>query len=269
MPGWQNPAHQLEGGHLSDPLRLLAVFAHPDDESFVSGGTLARYHAEGVELALICATRGEAGGTGNPPMCSQAELGPVREQELRCACDVLGIQELRFLGYLDGQLSEYNVDEAEERVVAEIRRVRPHVMISFGPDGFSGHADHVTIGRIAERAFVSAADPTRYAGQFEHGLRPHASLKFYQIVFPRSIRDALGRTERPGFPDEDITTILDIADFWGDKSRAGACHVSQLGSSSLSPEDRRRFFNREHFRLAAHHLEAVGIPENDLFAGIR
>jgi hypothetical protein len=102
----------------------------------------------------------------------------------------------------------------------------------------------------------------------ERGLTPHACLKLYQIVFPRSIREAMGRTDRPGFPDEDITTILDNAAFWDLKARAGECHRSQISGSPLSPEDRRRYFSKEYFRLAAHRLGAVPVPENDLFAGI-
>src|SRR5262245_4684681 len=122
------------------PLKLMAVLAHPDDESLGIGGTLARYAAEGVETYLVTATRGERGRLGEggekpPPdvVCR------VREAELREAAQVLGIREVQFLDYRDGDLDQVNVAEAVARIAGHLRRVRPHIVITFGPEGAYGH----------------------------------------------------------------------------------------------------------------------------------
>src|SRR5512136_1653190 len=115
---------------------LLAIFAHPDDESFGAGGTLAKYAAEGTRVALICATRGEAGIEGMSP----EEAGQVREQELRTAAATLGLAEVRFLGYGDGELAQADPERVVAQLVSAMRDIRPHVVITFGPDGISGHS---------------------------------------------------------------------------------------------------------------------------------
>src|SRR5688572_4463571 len=135
---------------LPGPLRLLAIFAHPDDESLGAGSTLAKYAAEGVETYLICATKGERGWTGdektNPGL---TQLGAMREKELLCAAEILGIRHVYFLDYLDGDLDQAPQQEAIHKIVAILREVRPHVVLSFGPDGIYGHPDHIAISQFA------------------------------------------------------------------------------------------------------------------------
>ena len=146
------------------PLRLMAVLAHPDDESLGFGGTLARYASEGVETFLVTATRGERGRyrgharrAGSIP--GPAALGRIRERELRAAAAVLGIREVSLLDYHDSDLDRADPREAVERIAAALRRVRPHVVITFGPDGAYGHPDHIAISQFTTAAIVAAADP--------------------------------------------------------------------------------------------------------------
>jgi LmbE family N-acetylglucosaminyl deacetylase len=129
-------------------LKLLAVLAHPDDESLGFGGTLARYAAEGVETYLVTATRGERGrfgslGKGGDP----DEVGRAREAELRAAAAVLGIRDVTVLGYPDGALDQVEATTAIFAVVSHIRRIQPDVVVTFGPEGAYGHPDHIAISQ--------------------------------------------------------------------------------------------------------------------------
>src|SRR5688500_3136236 len=137
------------------PLRLMAVFAHPDDESLATGSLLARYAAEGVETYLITATRGERGWSGpadeNPGL---EALGRMREAELMAAAQVLALREVNLLDYIDGDLDAADPQEATSQIVAHLRRVQPQVVVSFGPDGAYGHPDHIAISQLALAAIV-------------------------------------------------------------------------------------------------------------------
>src|SRR6185312_8674031 len=115
--------------------RLMAVLAHPDDESLGLGGTLARYASEGVQTFLVTATRGENGRHGLSRSNSPHQLGRVREAELLAASRVLGISEVHFLNYMDGGLDRVDPLEAVRKIASHIRRLRPHVVLTFGPEG--------------------------------------------------------------------------------------------------------------------------------------
>ncbi|HSQ39621.1 MAG TPA: PIG-L deacetylase family protein, partial [Anaerolineales bacterium] len=140
-------------------LKLLAVFAHPDDESMGMGATLAKYSAEGVETTLACATRGERGWFGpeerNP---GPGALGQIREGELRRAADTLGLRAVHFLDYIDGDLDQANPAEVIAKIVTHIRTIQPQVVVTFPPDGGYGHPDHIAISQFASAAIVCAAD---------------------------------------------------------------------------------------------------------------
>src|SRR6476646_4086589 len=121
-------------------LRLLCVLAHPDDESLGTGGILARYAAEGVATFLVTATRGERGWPGNAADYPGPQaLGRMREAELRAAAQVLGLREVVFLNYQDGELDRANPAEAIGQLVAQVRRLRPDVVVTFDPSGVYGH----------------------------------------------------------------------------------------------------------------------------------
>jgi len=218
---------------------LLAVFAHPDDESYRSGGTLALLTRCGVCVQLLIATRGEAGSRGDPPLCTAEELPAVRERELRCACSMLGIEPPRLLDYHDGRLKESNPEHLTEKILAVIRQVRPQVVLTFGPDGLSGHHDHVVIGQCAAEAYRRAED----------------LAALYAVAVPRSVTDRLDMQRVQPVPDEAITLSVDVSPVWEVKLAAIRCHATQLGSSPVmrAPvEQQHVFLGTEHFvRLAA------------------
>jgi LmbE family N-acetylglucosaminyl deacetylase len=134
-------------------MRILGVFAHPDDEVFVAGGTLAKYVARGAEAMVLCVTRGQAGQIRDAQLANRQTLGSVREKELRQACAILGVQHVACLDYLDGQLREGDFEGLVASVLDVMREFRPDVVITFGEDGAYGHPDHVTISAAATQAF--------------------------------------------------------------------------------------------------------------------
>src|SRR5215471_2845435 len=144
--------------------KLMAVLAHPDDESLGVGGTLAKYASEGAEVFLVTATRGEGGryrgfGPDDPHYPGPSALAIIRETELRAAAAALGIREVSLLDYRDQHLDRANPREAIAAIVRHIRRVQPHVVVTFGPDGAYRHPDHIAISQFTTAAVVAAADP--------------------------------------------------------------------------------------------------------------
>jgi len=132
---------------------ILCMFAHPDDESFGVGGVLAGYAAQGVPVDLLCATRGQAGQLGDPPVTTREGLGAVRETALRAAGTLLGIREVIVLDYEDGTLRDVPYAPLLAIVMETYRRLRPTTVICFGPNGISGHPDHTVTHRAATEAF--------------------------------------------------------------------------------------------------------------------
>lgn len=266
------------------PLRLLCVLAHPDDESLGVGGLLARSAAEGVETYLLTATRGERGWQGAPEEYPGPEaLGRLREAELRAAAAVLGLREVQILGCGDGELDAADWPEAVAAVTDAVRRVRPQVVVTFGPDGATGHPDHIAVSQLATAALVCAADPS-YAGAA--GLPPHRAAKLYYLadtreriaaydaVFGDSAMTVDGvRRGFAGWEPWAITTRVDASAHTRQVWAAISCHRSQLpGYSSLEglPEERHRLLwgVQELYRVFSL-VNGGRAEEDDVFAGLR
>jgi LmbE family N-acetylglucosaminyl deacetylase len=269
---------------MNGTLRLMAVLAHPDDESLGFGGTLARYGAEGLETSLVCATRGERGWSGEPSAYPGADaLGRLREAELRAAADALGIADVRFLDYLDGDLRGADPTEAIARIVVELRRVRPDVVVTFGPDGAYGHPDHVAISQLATTAIACAADPTYdnrggpdpyRVAKLYYRVWPAAEGDLYETVFGELTIDVDGvRRGIVNWPDWAVTTRLDTSAYWTTVWAAVSCHQSQIGAlaslASLSPEAHRALWGRQHFYRVMSSVDTGHGLEDDLFSGLR
>jgi LmbE family N-acetylglucosaminyl deacetylase len=267
-------------------LALLAIFAHPDDESLAMGGTLARYAHAGVEVSLVCATRGEWGSISDPTLATRENLGDVREQELRAACRVLGVSQLRFLDCPDSGVNHTYWPDIEEKIVRYIRELRPDVIVTFGPDGLYGHPDHIAVSMLTTAAFKSASEACRFPQQMELGLLPHQASKLYYAQMPRRLfiefHEALtAKHNAPqlwgfdadsfGVPEELITTTIDLADEVLTKLRALRCHRTQLVADNMfslvDEATARRFLVREHFRLVSSNGPS-GFVEEDLFEGL-
>ncbi len=274
---------------------LMAVLAHPDDEVFSTGGIFRRYRDAGVRTALVCATRGEAGEISDPALATPETLGQVRERELRESCRILGIEDLSFLDYRDGTVAQADEVEAVGRIVRQIRRVRPQVLVTFDPGGVYGHPDHIAIHHLTTSAFFKAGDPTCYPEQIAAGLPLYAPQKLYYAAPMasafRRMRDlaaSLGLPFAPGgdaatltvdqmgLPDQAITTIVELDDRAFElKMAAMRAHRTQMRPDSyfnrLPPEAIREWRGTERFVLAFPPRDdmATGVIETDLFSGVR
>jgi len=249
--------------------RLLFLLAHPDDETFGPGGTIARYAEEGADVFLATATRGEAGMLGEPPVTDRDRLGEVRAEELRRAAGVLGARDVAFLGFRDGELAETPMERIVEKAVGEIRRVRPHVLIGFGPEGVSRHPDHIVMSAVASEAFDAAADPSRFPEQVRNGVAPWAPAKLYQFEVARDIFETWG-VPLAGVPRETLTTFIDTAAYVDKKVEAFRSHRTQAKDVAriLDRDGYREFAREETYVLAKTRLTRPTRPERDLFDGI-
>ncbi len=169
----------------SPPTRILAVFAHPDDESFCAGGTLAKYVANGAEAMVVSATRGEAGQIRSPEDATRRSLGQVRAKELTLACRRMGVQHTVCLDYDDGRLQEVDQDLLIGEIVEIIRRFRPDVVITFGPDGGYGHPDHIAISAATTSACARSGDCRQFPVQLVAELQPHRPTHLLYSYFPQ------------------------------------------------------------------------------------
>ena len=251
---------------LASELRLMAVLAHPDDESLGTGGALAKYAAEGVATYLVTATRGERGRFGDSKVSPGPEIvGKTREAELLSAAAELGLREVKFLDYLDGALDKVDNAEAIEKIGGHLRRVRPHVVITFAPDGAYGHPDHIAISQLTTAAIVCAADPL-FGRQPPLG-EPHRVDKLYFIAWStgkwaayqaalRKLVFKVDGEERQAvpWPDWAITTVVDTSLVWPAVWRAVRCHKTQITIFSkleeLSEEHQQSLFGTQEFYRA-------------------
>jgi LmbE family N-acetylglucosaminyl deacetylase len=265
-------------------LKLMSILAHPDDESMGTGGILAKYAAEGVETYLVTATRGERGWWGEGDAYPGPEaVGNTREKELHAVAQVLGLREFSLLGYLDKELDRANPEEVIGKLVTHLRRVRPQVVVSFGPYGYYGHPDHIAISQFATAAVVAAADPSYDGKQAEP---PHRVDKLYYLAATKeeqevyqaafgeldTVVDGQERDATP-WPDWAVTTRIDTSGHWETIWQAIACHRSQLpGYQSLldlPEEHHRKLWGAQTFYRVYSLTNGGRNTERDLFAGLR
>lgn len=174
-------------------MRFLGLYAHPDDETFCSGGAFAHYAERGAEIMVISATRGQAGQIRDAGVATRRTIGQVRERELRLACQRLGVQSSRCLDYRDGALASADFETLVGELTHAIRAFRPTAVFTFGPDGGYGHPDHVVISDAATDAWERAGDATQFPQQIAGGLLPHRPATLYYAHFPTHRRRLLDR----------------------------------------------------------------------------
>jgi N-acetylglucosamine malate deacetylase 2 len=252
------------------PRTVLGLFAHPDDETFGPGATLALLAARGHRVHLVCATRGEAGTIGESASMGRTALAALRTRELEGACRELGILPPRILSLPDYGLARLDEETLLRPFVGAIREYRPDILISFHADGISGHADHRTVSARVGTAFERAAD----AGRWPDLGPPHAAGRYWVYGISESrARRVTGRTIH-AVPDEQVDAELDVADFIEAKRRAVAAHASQKPFIDWLEEHvggLDDYWRTEAFLLAASRapLPAGGPrPVHDLFAGM-
>jgi len=280
-------------------LRLLTVHAHGDDETITMGGTLATLADRGVKTSVLCCTDGKLATIVDPDMpeeTTRPRLAEIREAELREACRILGVSDVNFLrfgdsgmagektNFLPGAFWTTPLDEAAGRIVAHIRRFRPHVVVTYDGNGGYGHPDHIQTHRATLLAVEAAYMPTLYP---DTGA-PWRVQKLYYTVFSVSyfqrmidVSKQLGVEPPFGVesaealpfltPDEYVTTTIDCAAGLDRKRAALRAHRSQIAPDwplLNVPDEIARRFTDELYALVIPRGE-MQLPERDLFAGVR
>ena len=268
MAGASDPAAGVK------PSGLLAIFAHPDDESYGAGGVMALAAAAGNAVWVLCATNGDQGGRPGEMDVDHGLDPEIRRVELACACSELGIHEPIFLGYRDsgmegwgapeGSLSLAPQEEVVERILAVVRRLRPAVIVTFDPGGVYGHPDHTACSATATAAYRRAAAEPDGPVALYHQALPRSAIAAMRAAQEEERRRS-GDTKPPteddirqgeafeklARPDDEITTIVPIASVLERKVAALACHDSQMrGRQWDDPEARaqmERMFGTETF----------------------
>jgi mycothiol S-conjugate amidase len=284
---------------MTDRLCLMTVHAHPDDEASKGAPTVAKYHAQGVHTVLVCCTGGEEGDILNPAMDKpevRDNLHAVRLQELERSAEAIGYDEVVLLGYRDSGMPDSeankrpdcfaNAPEAEAvgRLVREIRRTSPQVLVTYSDDqGGYQHPDHLRDHDVSVKAFEAAADPDAYP---ELG-PPWQVLKLYYTMWSKvrmqAMHEKFGELglqspfddrwfERP-WQDDRITTQVDIREHADVRRSALLAHATQIDPESpfwfgLPPEVAREIHPYDDYELARSLVESEA-PEDDLFAGVR
>lgn len=293
-----------EDNHPTQPggLRLMAVHAHPDDESSKGAATMARYVAEGHQVRVVTCTGGEAGSVLNPKMDRPEvveNIAAIRREEMAKAASILGVSH-RWLGFVDSGLPEGDplpplpdgcfalvpVEEAAEALVRQIREFKPHVIITYDENGGYPHPDHIRTHVVSMEAWHAAPDPDRFpdAGEpwqplklyYSHGFSRSKIVTFHEALLARGqespYEDWLKRwdSNRPDVMER-VTTRVECADYFKVRDEALKAHATQIDPDSrwfaVPVELERELWPTEEYELV-HSLVDTTLPEDDLFAGI-
>ena len=256
-------------------LRLMCVLAHPDDESLGTGGTLATYAAQGIETYLVTATRGERGRFGDARERPAPDIvGKAREAELLAAAKELGLREVEILGYPDGALDSVEPGAVQEAIAGHLCRVKPHVVVTFGPEGAYGHPDHIAISQLTTAAIVRAAGRGVTIAKLYYIAWSEPTWSAYQAAIKKltSTVDGVERQVSPT-PEWEVTTRIDTRAVWATVWRAVQCHKTQMSVyrdlEHLPDEHHRSLWGRQEFYRAFSLVNGGRAPESDLFEGLR
>ena len=234
---------------------VLAVFAHPDDESLACGGTLARLADAGVRVVLLCGSRGESGSISDPALVPDGDLARVRTRELTEAAGVLGVSDVVVFDHPDGDLRWDDVAEFHEEIVAALRTYRPDAVITFAEDGLYWHLDHIGVHErtyTAVKTFGAAAPPLFYVTMPKGIMRKIAEAAHGKGGAPPD--SSFWGIEPDAFGDAALppTFSIDVRDWVPRKLAALRCHRTQMGPNNpmawIDEDEARRWLGTEYFR---------------------
>lgn len=236
--------------------KILVVMSHPDDESFGPGATIAKYAAGGVEIHLLCATRGES-GQWSDIKDNGRKLGDVREAEHRAATKILGIKSHEYMGYVDGYLSNVLMDTGElvGKIEKKIEEFQPDILLTFDLLGLSGHIDHIAMAMATTRAFDEMP----------------SVKKLYYYANEKKKADLISKVSKHrswGRREDEITTVIDGTKFQKVKFAAADCHKTQANDVKRLKIFWKLSGGKEKFVLGGSRVKTV-LPETDLFSGIK
>ncbi|CAL9636065.1 Mycothiol S-conjugate amidase [Actinosynnema sp. ALI-1.44] len=287
-----------------EKLRLMAVHAHPDDESSKGAATMARYVAEGHEVMVVTCTGGEAGSILNPKLADRPDvlenMGEVRRAEMARAAEILGVQH-RWLGFVDSGLPEGDplpplpegcfaltpLEESVPPLVAVIREFRPHVIVTYDENGGYPHPDHIRCHEVSVAAWDAAGDPDMYpeAGEpwqplklyYSHGFSRAKLLAFHEALIEQGQESPYAEwlagwgADKPDVIER-VTTRVECAEYFPVRDEALKAHATQIDPDSrwfaVPLEMQRAVWPTEEYELARSLVDST-LPEDDLFAGVR
>ncbi|WP_088316910.1 mycothiol conjugate amidase Mca [Kineosporia sp. R_H_3] len=286
---------------MGEVLRLMAVHAHPDDESSKGAATMARYVAEGVEVLVVTCTGGERGDILNPKLKDDPDLlrdiAEYRRAEMANAVAALGVRH-EWLGFVDSGLPEGDplpplpegcfalepLHVAAAPLVRLVRSFRPHVMTTYDENGGYPHPDHIMTHKVSMEAFEAAGDDERYPGTgapwqplklyYDRGFSRAKIIGFHEAMLAAGLESPFAEwLERWEDREEvTITTRVECADFFPVRDKALLAHATQIDPDgwffSIPSEIQRSVWPTEDFQLARSHVPTE-TPEDDLFAGVR
>ena len=288
---------------MTEQLRLMAVHAHPDDESSKGAATMAKYVSEGVDVLVATCTGGERGSVLNPKLQGDSyieeHIHEVRAREMDLAREILGVKQA-WLGYVDSGLPEgdplpplpegcfalQDAEEAAGTLVRLIREFRPHVITTYDENGGYPHPDHIMTHTISMAAFEAAGDPQRYpeAGEpwtplklyYNQGFNRQRTVALHEALLSRGLESPYGewleRWKTWDRPERSITTHVPCADFFEIRDKALLAHATQIdpdGAWFHVPMDiQKEVWPTEDYELAKSRVD-TSLPEDDLFAGVR
>jgi N-acetylglucosamine malate deacetylase 2 len=246
--------------------KILAVFAHPDDEAFGPGGTLAKYAHEGVEIQLLMVTRGEAGQIDEELKVkitnihkNEFKLCEVREKEVLNSAKVLKINSVDFLNYRDGELRNNIYHELAGKIINKINEFKPQIVLTNERRGISGHLDHIAVSMITTYSFLKTSIPQKLyyncISKKMTDLMQKQSFEYF-VYFPE------------GYSEEEITTRIDYTKYWEKKVRAMNQHLSQIKDVKTILSRYKELPKVDNFILQYHRRVKTHLPETDLFSGI-
>lgn len=234
---------------------ILGVFAHPDDETYTVGGALARYTDEGISATILCFTRGEAGMIAEGTGATRENLGEVREGELRAACALLGVTDVRIIGTADGGTDA--TPEGVDTIAETIRELQPHVVVTMEPGGVTRHPDHIAVSAMTSDAFdrVHAETGGDYPRRLYHSAMPASYLEALmgaarELGFSGTVVDPDDPLSPRPAPDESIDCVVDVSHWVARKVEALRAHATQSAEMiSWLPENAHQaVFGAEAFQ---------------------
>ncbi len=206
-------------------LHALAILAHPDDEAFLMAGTCMKFAEEGKSVGVVCATRGEKGADRLNRDLNEEQMAKIRTHELKSACRIIGCLCVKFGHYPDGQLSEIDFDRLTQDIVAQIEKYQPEIVLTFGPEGISGHKDHIVIGRATMAAAQAAS---WHAKELWLSSIPASAIQqFNEHLVSRKVHHGhFAKQELLGVADDQLLKV-DISKYAEQKHQALKAHQSQ------------------------------------------
>jgi N-acetylglucosamine malate deacetylase 2 len=211
--------------------KLVCIFAHPDDEAFGPGGTIAKFSSQGTKIYEICLTKGDANG--------DEKLGKIREQELSESAKILGVKNLTFLDFHDGDLKNNNYHEVTDKLEKLLNKIKPDTIMTFAQNGVSGHLDHIAVSMECSYLFERLKFIKNIMYFCEKKEVKKIIGKKYFVYFPN------------GYSEQEVDQVIDVSPFFATKLKAMKAHKSQRSDYLMIRSLFGKYLKKEYFKVSS------------------